>query len=266
MKGTLKGRAHGDMIKMYEHFHSYLIMSRKHNYHVKLNIPNNGSRGVQKNSFYYSAVKAWYELVKIVKHTKEHPHVQRDTDLHANMYFLSYSDILWYLYKVSVERIQINLNVYKYTPFCYKNALNFVEPRYSWTFFDSQPKNIFQLFWSATRSILLGLEKPELNQPLSQIKITHKQVHAVSPNTYSWVSNRRPRPLINFLIFFHPGHSYSNPLPRLLIIGESFQTRQTLWNNILILTFRGSRKRSGLSVLFCFVSSCKEANTLCFVL
>ena len=33
----------------------------------------------------------------------------------------------------------------------------------------------------------------------------------------SWVTNRRPQPapcpLINILIFFHPGHSYSNPLP-----------------------------------------------------
>ena len=28
---------------------------------------------------------------------------------------------------------------------------------------------------------------------------------------YSLVPNRRPPPLINFSIFFHPGHSYSNP-------------------------------------------------------
>ena len=37
-------------------------------------------------------------------------------------------------------------------------------------------------------------------------------------------------PLINFSIFFHPGHSYSNPphpptLP--IIFGKSFQPRQT---------------------------------------
>ena len=74
-------------------------------------------------------------------------------------------------------------------------------------------------------------------------------------------------PLISFSIFFHPGHFYSNRLPGLFIMGESFQLRQILSNNILMLTFLRFRKGNGLSVLcFRFLSSCKEPNTLCFVL
>ena len=51
---------------------------------------------------------------------------------------------------------------------------------------------------------------------------------------YTWVANRRPpsSPLIIFLIFSHPGHSYSNLLP--IIFGESLQPRQTVRNVILI--------------------------------
>ena len=30
---------------------------------------------------------------------------------------------------------------------------------------------------------------------------------------YSWVPNNRPLPIVNFSIFFHPGHLYSNPPP-----------------------------------------------------
>ena len=44
--------------------------------------------------------------------------------------------------------------------------------------------------------------------------------------SYSSVPNRRPPVLINVSIFFHPGHSYSNPPPlsaRLLIIEGLFR-------------------------------------------
>ena len=57
------------MIKMYEHFHSHVITNRNQHYQLKLNIPNNGARGVQTNS-YYSTVKVWNELAKIVKNAK----------------------------------------------------------------------------------------------------------------------------------------------------------------------------------------------------
>ena len=51
--------------------------------------------------------------------------------------------------------------------------------------------------------------------------------------------------LTNFSIFFHPGHFYSNP--RLLIVGENFQFRQTFWNNILVLPFLAK----GTARLYC---------------
>ena len=80
-------------------------------------------------------------------------------------------------------------------------------------------------------------------------------------------------PLINFnfSIFSHPGHSCSNLFPlfsRLLIIGESFQSRQTFWKNILMLIFLRSCKKMEwpISSVFCFVSSSNEANTLYFAL
>ena len=76
--------------------------------------------------------------------------------------------------------------------------------------------------------------------------------------------NRRP-PLINFAILSI--QDILIPAPHLLIIGESFQIRQTFWNNLLMLSFSQSRKKNvPIFIVFCFVSSCKEANTLCFVL
>ena len=76
--------------------------------------------------------------------------------------------------------------------------------------------------------------------------------------------NRRP-PLINFAILSI--QDILIPTPHLLIIGESFQIRQTFWNNLLMLSFSQSRKKNvPIFIVFCFVSSCKEANTLCFVL
>ena len=75
--------------------------------------------------------------------------------------------------------------------------------------------------------------------------------------------NRRP-PLINFAILSI--QDILIPTPHLLIIGESFQIRQTFWNNLLMLSFWQSRKKNvPIFIVFCFVSSCKEANTLCFV-
>ena len=75
--------------------------------------------------------------------------------------------------------------------------------------------------------------------------------------------NRRP-PLINFAILSI--QDILIPTPHLLIIGESFQIRQTFWNNLLMLSFSQSRKKNvPIFIVFCFVSSCKEANTLCFV-
>ena len=44
---------------------------------------------------------------------------------------------------------------------------------------------------------------------------------AASENCYlfSWARNRRPTPLINFSIFFHPGYSYSKP-PSINYLGK----------------------------------------------
>ena len=41
--------------------------------------------------------------------------------------------------------------------------------------------------------------------------------------TYSRVPNNRPPPpIVNFSIFFHPGHLYSNPTPTTIINFQSF--------------------------------------------
>ena len=86
---------------------------------------------------------------------------------------------------------------------------------------------------------------------------------------YSWVPVRRPAPLINFSIFFHPGNSYSNSPPpnsRMLIIGESFQPRQIFETIYSCWFFCDLAKERPICSVFYFVSSCKESNTLCFVL
>ena len=45
-------------------------MNLKLDYHLKLNIPKNGARGVQADSFYCRKVKAWNDLSKTITHTK----------------------------------------------------------------------------------------------------------------------------------------------------------------------------------------------------
>lgn len=45
-------------------------VSRKYDYQLKLNIPKNGARVVQSNSFCYGTVKAWNDLPKNVAHAK----------------------------------------------------------------------------------------------------------------------------------------------------------------------------------------------------
>ena len=90
-----------------------------------------------------------------------------------------------------------------------------------------------------------------------------------------WNLVRRSPPsslLINFSIFLHPEHSFSSPSPpstALINYCGKFSTR--VWNDILMLTFLQSRKRSGPSVVwfvlqvnakFFFVSYYKEANLI----
>ena len=82
---------------------------------------------------------------------------------------------------------------------------------------------------------------------------------------YSWVPNKRPPRVLIFRFFSTQNILISTP--RLLIIGKRFQPRKTFWNYVLIFTSLRSRKRNGLvCIVFCFVSLCKEANILCFVL
>ena len=56
----------------------------------------------------------------------------------------------------------------------------------------------------------------------------------------------------NWFFNFFPSETFLFQFPRLVIIGESFQTRQTFWNIILMLTFLWSCKRNG-PYLLCFV-------------
>ena len=62
---------------------------------------------------------------------------------------------------------------------------------------------------------------------------------------------------------FPPKTFLFNPLP---IIEESLQPKQTFWNNTLMVTFLRSPKKNGPFIVFSFVGSGKEANTLCSVL
>ena len=83
---------------------------------------------------------------------------------------------------------------------------------------------------------------------------------------YSWVSNRSP-PLriINFSIFFHSGHSYSNPSP--INYWGKFPTQTNFLKQYNYASFFAiSQKEWPVCTVFCFVSSWKEAtNTLGFV-
>ena len=64
---------------------------------------------------------------------------------------------------------------------------------------------------------------------------------------YFWRPNRCP-PANYFFDIFPPRRFLFQPFG----LGESFQTRQTFWNNILMLIFLRSRKRNKPSLL-CFV-------------
>ena len=85
---------------------------------------------------------------------------------------------------------------------------------------------------------------------------------------YSWVPNRTPA---NWFIDFFPPrtfffHLHPLPLPRLLIIGESFQRYTGLKRYTYTDFFAISQKEWLVCSVFCFASSCKEANTVfCFV-
>ena len=75
-------RARGDMIELYKNFHSYDKItlppsfqpkgrvSRKHGYQLHERTPRDGMRGIQSNSFYFRAAKAWNNLPKAVVEAK----------------------------------------------------------------------------------------------------------------------------------------------------------------------------------------------------
>ena len=67
-------RERADMVEMYKHIQVYDANavpdrvklhdcpSRKHNYQLRRNFPNDGIRGAQSKSFYFRAIKPWNEL------------------------------------------------------------------------------------------------------------------------------------------------------------------------------------------------------------
>ena len=71
-------RARGDMIQVYKHLHTYdhdvlpkhfqlqTRGSRRHDYQLVWNMPKDGTRGLQANSFYYRTTRIWNELPKEV--------------------------------------------------------------------------------------------------------------------------------------------------------------------------------------------------------
>ena len=76
---TLKyRRMRGDMIQVYKHFHTYdrstlshsfqpqYRSSRKHNFQLVWQMPKDGTRGVQANSFYFRTTKTWNNLSREV--------------------------------------------------------------------------------------------------------------------------------------------------------------------------------------------------------
>ena len=83
------------------------------------------------------------------------------------------------------------------------------------------------------------------------------------------MSIRRAPALINFSIFFHPGHSYSSSSPPINYWGK-FPTQKNFLKQYSYADFFAKRTTSLKErprlycVLFC--NLCKEANTFCFVL
>ena len=79
------------------------------------------------------------------------------------------------------------------------------------------------------------------------LSVKMAQFYLLQKSMYSWVPKRH---LSRAFLFQSPPPSTSPVC--LLIIRESFQPRRTFWNNILMLTFLWSCKKSNLSVV-CFV-------------
>ena len=75
-------RARGDLIELYKHFHAYDKetltksfkprdrLSRKHTFQLIPNSSKDGTRGVQKNSFYHRTIDKWNELPEYVVNAK----------------------------------------------------------------------------------------------------------------------------------------------------------------------------------------------------
>ena len=71
-------RARGDMIEIYKHIHTYdrstltpsfqrqCRSSRKHNFQLVWQIPKDGVRGLQSNSFYHRTTQTWNNLPREV--------------------------------------------------------------------------------------------------------------------------------------------------------------------------------------------------------
>ena len=79
--------------------------------------------------------------------------------------------------------------------------------------------------------------------------------------SYQMYANWYPPLLINFLIFFHPGHSYSNP-PTINCWGKFPTETNFLKQYTCADLFAISQKEWPICSGFCLVSSCKEASTL----
>ena len=68
-------RARGDLIELYKHFHAYDKetrdrLSRKHTFQLIRNLSKDGTRGVQKDSFYHRTIDKWNELPEYVVNAK----------------------------------------------------------------------------------------------------------------------------------------------------------------------------------------------------
>ena len=79
--------------------------------------------------------------------------------------------------------------------------------------------------------------------------------------SYQMYANWYPPLLINFSIFFQPGHSYSNP-PTINYWGKFPTETNFLKQYTCADLFAISQKEWPICSGFCLVSSCKEASTL----
>ena len=84
--------------------------------------------------------------------------------------------------------------------------------------------------------------------------------------SYSWVSTRRPPSLRLLIVWYFSTQDILISIPLPINYSITFPTHENVsnfWNNIFMLTYLQSHKRNGPSLLR---TSCKEANTFCFVL